>query len=483
MTDNFITKLYYMAIIFTFLPALVVFFVPHSYLYTFAGTFIWILLYALCFFSNKAKFLNFQKRIFKQRNVKIFMCFIAYITLTTIIHNFLGYSLVSWYRRFFYYFNTFCILVMVYLLPVTSLYLNISLKKIIRLLYIVAFVIYCIAIVQYIAFVLHINFLSNVVSLLTNLRFGLEYDEIEAMNIARVFSVFHEPNALAKYVFRYLPLFIVFANCKYKIFNNNFFNNFFKYMMVPLSLYILYLTKSPIYLIFCTIELILILLFIYRKIIIKHFAKVAVVFFLLVAISSFIFVDSSNTTTSSSKSNTTPYIERIQASLKSGTSLYLLTVAEPSLAARVISYVYYIETFKRNPVFGVGYYNSNSYINGIFYKVYIPKTPEILKSYLLNDYPIMCTAVLFTFLAEFGIIGTLLFYMFLFNNIIRLIKIKKYYSGILYYFTLGILFSIIGILCTTFYSSSLAEDNTWLLYGFALLLTTKPLIIKSLDKK
>ena len=455
-----VKNIYYLGFIFLFLPCFVLFFVPHSSIFVHVGLFFWLLLYLYVICKPPELFVPCLKYLLKSRFFIIYLIFLLYIIIDTICHLVLGYSLANWYTNLFSYIRTSYIVLLIYFFPALGLLLNIKLKNIIKLIYIMTFCVCILGLIQYVGFKL---LGINLISFLTNNRYG--YPEWADVYNCKVFSVFKEPSLFAIFIFQYLPVIMKFSLSNFKIFDNKIVNFIFKNLTIPLLFIMLILTKSPIWLIFITIEFIVLMIIIKKKTIIRNSA-VIITFLTIAVLFSFLILLINPINITQEAEQKDRYLSRIVIVVKAKNNMYELVKNEPSLATRLISDVLNIKTFKQNKFFGVGYGNSPSYANRFFVHIDIPLTQEFQQKYTKNKYPGLNSTLLFTFLAEYGLIGTSLFYIFLLFNILLLNKIQKKIYGLHKNMCLSVKYSIIATVCVSFYDFYFGNMLFWLIMGF-----------------
>lgn len=260
--------------------------------------------------------------------------------------------------------------------------------------------------------------------------------------VKRVKSVFTEPAGFASFIFYHLPLIYNIKNIKIGIFKNNIIDRIVKKSFVPIAWVLLILTKSPLFLIFSIIETGII--FIVNNY--KNTKKMLMfVFFIFTTIFSLIFLINSINIEKT-------YLMRIINTVSSlGGNLWNLIYLEPSLATRIINMVNQFILFTQHPFVGVGYWHILDAISLQYLNSPVPLTSEIVSA----EYQIVNLFLLWTFLAETGILGCLLLFRFLFLMIKKCLKIYKYMPPKYKAFWKGCVFMLVNLVVMSWYTYSI----------------------------
>lgn len=458
--------IFYIGFILSFFDSFVLYIVPNTNASIQCAFFIWLSVIVVCLINNHKRFFNFYRRIFKLSLIKVLMCTFLYVFLLSLVHIMLGHY-IAVYRVYLFKFYKFLIACpLLYLYPVLALYLKISLKKIIRIYLLITYIALFIGIIQYISNALNLTFVNFVIDILTNARAG-SYDLNEFNNSKRIFSIFAEPSVIGYFAFINMPLIYHFSVEKYKIFENIYLNKLIKMTFLPVTVLVVILSFSPIGIIFCFFSLWTLLIYKIRKKIAKFFPFLIIIFLVL----SFIcYHNLENNVDSDSV-----VIQRINKTIISISDLSTLVVVEQSFASRLISTQILINVIARNPVFGIGFLNTDCYVDTIFDELPIKYyTLEILKNHMkfANATPIN-ESIFFTTFAETGCIGISLFIYFNILNIILLYRVSKNLFGIEKIFATSLAQCIISILIYSIYTSTLRSVHIWLIYGCSLLCIAK----------
>ena len=143
---------------------------------------------------------------------------------------------------------------------------------------------------------------------------------------------------------------------------------------------------------------------------------------------------------------------------------------EPSLATRVVAYAIQLVAFTKHILFGCGFLNSEIFINPFYIKEAVfTLTPENYIQYSLKPYLVaLSKSSVYTTLAELGIVGLGLYFLFIIKNYILCKKMSKIYYGIKRDFLKGLNKTFISIIFISFYNLGIEHFLIWLLYGVVL---------------
>ena len=460
MIKKYFKILFYISLVFCFLQNFVIFIVPGTNAYIPVGLLFWVPLYICCLFNYK-KFL----RLLKINVYKHFLIFIGFVIITSIIHFVMLRYIASASTYFLRWYKLFIALFLVYLIPFTSIFCKIPQKIVIKIFIICFYVIFILGIINYIGILFNINPIIYIFKILSNCTFGKRGDvlAIGLLKELRVQSIFYEPSSLGQFIFIVMPIIFKISTSKYKIVNNNFINYIIKYSFIPLMYLNLIFTKSPIYLALCLIETFVLLIILNIKHIKRKLPTILFTALFIVLIGLLICcnfeIDFEQV-----------YIGRILKVINNLSSFENLVNAEPSLATRLVAYIQQMRVFLHNPMFGCGQYNLEADLNSYFLSFKLPMTPENYVGYYNRpDLAGVNRSLIWSLLAETGIVGTILYFIFVYLNVKYLTKIKKYFYGIEKDFLTGLYFSIITITIISFYNLVLEAYVVWLLYGLNLL--------------
>lgn len=423
-----------------------------------------LIFYGICCFANPKRFKFFVKRLLHLSTIKAYLCLLLFIILTTLIHICLGtyHAPISYYIVRMYRFFVGSILI--YFMPVFGLFIGFKIKSIIKILYLTLYIILIANIIQYFSYILNIGITEQVINLFTNARSALYvYTEGVKINF-RVYAFFGEPSALGQMIFIFLPFLFNISFSPYSILKNKYLNFIIKQTTIPFLLAVLIFTKSPIYTLFCLIEF-FILLVIKNKLYIKQF-----ILYLIPVLFMFCFVFITfNQQLEVFIENT--FLDRLVKSFVNLTNIYTLIDVEPSLASRFISYYIQIVAFTHNIFFGCGLANIDVFINPFFLN--IPNVPYTLENIIIYN-TVSYTAyvnksMVYTTLAELGLVGCGFFIIFIATSIHLILKLIKLNTSLNKQVLLSILQSYFAIIFIAFYNLDSQNFLVWLAFGFPLI--------------
>ena len=461
---KYLQILYYISLMLTFFTTFVIIIIPGTHANFYVCLLAWLLLYVACFFSNKKHFLDFTKLVFCQIPVKYWLIYLSYILVSTFLHILLGHYKIypSYYIVRFKDF--FIASILIYFLPILSIYLRINIIKILRFFVCMLLFVYIFGLIEYIASLYNVNLVLHIINFFTNARQSMYFDILDTIVKNRVHSLFSEPSALAQFIFIIMPLPINLFFSKYKLFENALTNLIVKKTLMPLTLILLLLTKSPIYLILCFIEFFILVVIVKFQYIKKHIIQVSCTTFILLTL--LIFVSSS--LLNDILINNTIF-SRIQITLDCLGDFKKFSQLEISLATRIVSYVNQIKVFLENFLFGVGMYNAECYLNNKFLNSPLPLTIENYYAYYRNNLLVdLNRSLVYSTLSELGMIGFIIYNFFVIKNMIILRKIKKYYVAIEKCFVHSFYQIILMIIIISFYNLNIETPIIWIIFGFVL---------------
>lgn len=363
--------------------------------------------------------------------------------------------------RYFYYFIFYLLVTMIIPLLYVSLIICKYFKTIfiIKCLLLIYFFVGLVGIIDAIGRFFSVNVLLNMISFISNARYltGLHTISLYAN---RIHGLFEEPGWLAGFIVINLPVIYGLCNSKFRIFDNLIINKFIKKVLPFLMWINIFLTQSPIWLVFALI----LTLFYYYKKIISFIAKHA-----LFIISTCMALIISIMIVSRQIDVSETYINRIIIVIQTLMDVDKFVLLEPSLASRVCSYVNSFRLFLDYPITGIGLGNSKYYIADYFLTSPIPLTIENITklnlSYLTGKVTAFNSSLLWEYLSELGLIGCLIFYSFLYKLIKQLKHISLRYKNIIYIFIQSIAQSIMAIALVSFYDISSLFIHIWIIFG------------------
>ena len=463
MNKNILKIFYYIGFILLFFANWVIFIIPASGANFYVGLLIWLLLIIAGYMLNPDYFNIFFRNVFKLYIVKYYLIFILFCLGTTFVHILIG----SYTANFAFYFvrikNVF-ISILIYFIPVLAIFYNIKPKKIAKIFISFVYAVLIIGIIQYLSYLLNLSFIDYMFNFFTNERIASHFYCLDAMKSGlRINAIFSEPADLCLFLFITMPIIYNVVYSKDFIYKNKYINFFIKNTFFIFMFANIIFSKSPMFGILCIAEFIVIILYNNIHFIKKYFIHVLAS--IIVIISSFCFIYNLN---KQDLSNT--YLSRIIDTLPEITSLEGITKVEPSLGSRLVSFTAQIHIFKNHPFFGVGLYNVEAKLNNTIFSYGLPLTRENLFNAIKesNVVPIN-KCLMFTSLADIGLIGVVLLILFMFKNYICLTKIKNFYTGFEKHFIQGFCGSIIAIFCIAFYTLSIDKPIMWALFGMVVM--------------
>lgn len=460
-------KLYYLCFILMFFDAFVIFVIKESSaMYPISAIMI-SCLYILLIIASPKHFCKFYINIFKSKKLKYYRLFLFYIILTSFAHVLLGFYTaprIYYLNRILKYAIYGLILQM---FPVLALYLKIPCKKIIVIFYGMVYFIFIVGILQYLAYYFKISFVLDFFKIFYNAR-ATELLEIANSNMfeqTRVNSIFSEPSGLGKFIFIVMPLVFNAAFFKLKPFKKHILNILCKRTFILLLLLNLILTKSPIYLVFCSIEFVVLICIFKWNYIKSKLLNIAVIFMIISCITllylqNYLSLENIQDT----------YLNRIIVSISSLGDFNTLVINEPSLATRLTSFYCALKVFSHNVLFGCGLFNFPVFLNKIFLTIKLPITQELMLAYYRKPYLVATDAnMIFIFLAETGIVGTSLFLMYLNKLRSSLVKVSYFQYNVKSGYCSALALSLITLTIVSCYNVGFEFTVAQLIIGMSIL--------------
>lgn len=458
---NVIKKIYISGFLLIFLPMFVIYIVPNTVGFVEVGLIFWIGLYLLALIKCHRKIKNFVFSIIRIKFIKYYLLFFIFATLTTIVHVLKGEYIapVGYYIIRFYKF--FILPSVLFFFPLFSIVYDISLKLIIKILCKILYGVYCIAIIQFFVYYFKFKSLFYVFSFFTNARAAMYRDPFEVFEIVRVHSVFSEPSFLGTFTFVFMPIIFSFLYSENIICKNVFLNYVVKHTFIPLVIVVLFMTKSPIYIILCLIEYIFLVVTKRFDFLKKHFyiscISVFAALIVIVLLSNIIV-------------NTQVYY-RILVVISYLNDFSKLAMFEGSLYSRILSYFLQMQVLFKNIFCGVGVANVGVAVNSIFLQSPMPYTLEAIRNYYMySDRTGINESVVYTNLAQVGIIGFSIYFYFVLLMYKSLGKVKKYLNIQEQNFADGLRGSIITSFIISFYNLGFSSFLLWIIFGLVLLI-------------
>ena len=462
--ENILKKIFLTGLFFLFFKMFVIFIIPGT------GAFIPVFvlfigsLYLCCFFFNFKSFINYLYRVFTIPYFKYYFIFLGFVLITTIVHIILGYYHPPYGRYIIHMKDFFIPVVIVTFMPVLGLFLKVKMKNILKIFYFMIYFVPLVAIIQYLSFVFNISIVSTIIGFFTNLRANV-YGNDTMQDVMRVFSIFGEPSTVGQFIFITMPFIVNIDKIKEKIFSNKYIDKIIKFTILPFSLLAVIFTKSPIYLILCFGGLFVLEAIKYRKLIKKHILTALPLLLVLgiIFISAMVIV---------SVNMADSFLSRITVTVSNMGSMEGLVTEEASLATRIISYYWQFLAFTQNIFFGCGLNNVETFLNviNVHTLTNMPMTPENMKVVLMEPEIIgVNRSFVWSFLAEFGLVGTGLYFIFFFKNLSVVKKLKNIFTSDMHYHTIECIWqSFIMMFIISFYNFQATNTTIWLLYGIVL---------------
>lgn len=472
--------LFFIGFILMFLPCFVIYIVPGtSATFPICSLYITFLLIALLFVKNDF-IKKHLKAIFHIKFIKIYLLYLSFIFLTSITHFLLGSYKAYWHYYLIMIGNFLMSALAVFIFPSFAVALNIKFKHIIKLIYVLIYLVLLIGIIQYLSFVLNIKCLYNAIGMLSNIHLI----NLEALNSVieerRAFSVFSEPSGFGQFLFITLPFVLNIVTTKYKLFNNVLLNNIFKKSIIIIMLLDIVFTKSPIYLVFCVLGIFGLLLFKYKNWIKKYF----LVILIIISIAFCIILQVSVIEPTLIQETYLFRIVKVILSLGHFDNLVLL---EPSLATRLISYHVQIRIFLDNMFCGVGFYNTIAVAGKYFMNSSLPLTVELARGMFATNKNMWGAnpSIVYTQLAEIGIIGFILYCYWQVKMFKVLHFLCKRFCGIEQCFIYSLFQSLILIYVISFYNLYFNFVTVFVFFGIILMVVLyyKNKVLKTNSRK
>ena len=355
-----------------------------------------------------------------------------------------------------------------YLYPLILYPQIISEKDIIKFLYITLYLICLYGLISYTLQICGLGFLDIVQKIVLTRR--------EEFDTARVLSVFEEPSHMGGFLCIVLPFVYKLSLSKYKIFKNNIFNVLIKKSFIPLVILTICFVQSPMWIIFFFI---ITAIYFSKKIfysVKKHIVKVCsiLIILLLLFTISVRAVDINST-----------FLNRITKVVGVLTNWDAIVLADGSFANRILSYGARARLWFEYPITGVGYKNAEYHVAEILTKKMNVAMPKSMKEALINKDGLVRIngSILWILLSDTGLVGFLLFYLFVILSIIKLNKITSYLPNCLPkdYIT-AVKYVYINVICLSIYGTNINTIYIWFFLGLTNVFTlyrTRYLIVKN----
>lgn len=450
---------------------------PFVHFYAVIGLVLLFISFLLLLIFRYKSFISFIKNISlnKRNSFRVYLLYLIYIISITLIFGVFGkVNIVNSFAEIFYR-NIVCMLIC-YLTVAYIVFRYISESLLIKIIYGVLFVILCLGIVDFLAYIFHITPLEWFLKQIHNLNVvvwlqGQAQTEVHSHamvgNLPRAQSIYVEPGFFAENIFLFLPILYHLSLCKYKIFNNKYLNAIVKNTTIPLVWINLILTFSPIWLVGCIISTIIY----FHKKILLFFKKNKIcmlitisMMFVLFNIFSFIKIDLSNT-----------YLNRIEKVCKNFTNIESLIEEEPSLGTRLSSVSNQIYIGFSKPIFGHGHSNKVKLMVDHIAKGKspIPPTGEMIHYILQVEKPMFHSPPVADTFIRYGLVGLILYFGFIIKTILLLKKARRRTTPLTKEFLSGIGGALISYIVLCGYDITPAELQSCLLIGIGIAIIQK----------
>ena len=389
----------------------------------FASVIIIPIIAIIVYILNAKSFNKNMKLLFKKTPFKYFIYLYIWFIITGLIAFIKGY----------YSFGYFIIVVIIgfffrgillYLYPSLVFPKYINFKTLIKFFIISIYIILSIGILEFFASLLDFSPFLDIIRLLSNAA-NIENVIFDVYSfIPRIRSLTLEPGALADFIAACVPFIFNISNCKYKIFKNKYVNFFVKKTIIPMALFCLIMTQSPIGLLFA-IGMILYVSFDRIILYVKKYYAIIIPFIIIISASVIGYI----TTIDLSNSFIIRIFNVIGSILEGNFDEFILV--EPSLATRVLNWLNQLQLWLKHPITGVGFLNRGWILYKQLQYSALPYTPEIKRN--IMEYNGLITAnmtPMTQLLYQTGIIGFLLYIIYMVKNIKYLNKITRYFTNI-----------------------------------------------------
>ena len=332
-----------------------------------------------------------------------------------------------------------------------------SLKFLIKIIIVAIYLICSYGLIEYFLHnILHLNILEPVQHILAGRRYYL-IDNFQPVD-SRLYSVFEEPGYLGGFICINLPIIFNVIFSKYKILKNNILNMILKKSYIPIIFLTTIALKSPIWLLL----IILTTVIYFKKKILKYIPIVVITSMMLLSLLCLPLQKFNLSST---------FINRIFIVSKNLRNFSNLVTEEASLATRLTCYAVRFSIFLKYPFTGIGYRNiETSTYYDTFIGIDIPLTQEIHKNIIYNkSFKNISGAIFWNALSDTGLIGTILFYLFLVLSIKKINIISRMIQNSLQkQFMLGVKNSYIMIILLSIYDIRSNIAYLWFLLGLTL---------------
>lgn len=400
----------------------------------------------------------------------VFVSFLAVITGYYSITSFLIYCVIQLFFRIF----------LVYSFPIIAVPRFINIKFIIKMFFIAYTCIFILGIIEFISAITNMTFITDIIHIISNIQDADRMIISGESNLLRIRSVFSEPGELGQFIAINMPIIYTIIRTKCKIFNNSLLNRVIKTTIIPLMLINLLLTQSPIYILISAIVTIIFFLKDIRNFIIKY-RYFCISMFVIIIVGILIIQSTIDI-------EKTPLIRIIKVvSIFNSFTIEKLILADYSLATRVTNYINQFILFLHHPIFGIGFGNNEHILIAQLNNSPVPLTQEIYVKMATTNRVLINTNVMYLLLHQTGLIGYVLYVIFMLKTSKLFKNAKKYFTGIERMFLDGLSKTIICILLiSSIYNITIFHTYLWVFAGLAgsvLLIIRKKGIIDERETK
>ena len=409
-----------------------------------------LFIFALIKFKDLNRIINFA---YKKTPFKYLIWFLIYLLLTSFFHGD-STTTIKILRRIFLIITLIIIPVLMYALIFVPRF--ISFFKVFKVFVHTTFWILLYGVIDY-TFRIVFHTKPPLYNILCSRNYynTIRYESFNGSSeiLERACSIFFEPSFFATFIFLFLPMIYVLLKSKIKILNNSMLNLTLKLLLLILAWTCLFLTKSPIYIIF---SIIYTFLFFFNDIL-KMLKKYPLKVFLSLLLLCFSFSLISTTKN--------PIMYRMQKIVSSLGRIESLIIADTSFATRILATENTFMAFKSVPLLGCGYGNGNDIMYKQYRKTKTPLTEEIITKQMLINKEAPSPNIFWSMLLQTGIIGTALLFTFFIKSILVALKIQKYFVAKENIFVKILILIAINYIIISFYWSIDTYPMMWFIFG------------------
>ena len=463
---NNLRVFYYITFLLLFFQTFVIYFAK--------GTYANIPIYAFCIYAigillllNLKKSMLYVSKLLKLPTVRTQVLFVVISLLVSLLHIFMGHYTSVFFYYLFCFIKFYTYFIGIYFFILIAPLFKVKTRSLIRLFYYGILIIYIVAVIQYLSYILNITFIQNIINFITNERqtlyqfFG-SYETYQK-NL-RVFSLFREPSVASEFIFITMPFIINLSKLHVKLFKHKILDKTIKILMPVLMFAVLFLAKSPIFIILCLIEFFILIAKKYFNFIKQHLVSLLVIFLALISIMIYFFLTPENIEALVPEF----VLKRIKVTIDCFGNYDLLAWKEASLATRIYSYMNQFLIFMHFPLIGAGLYNSEAYVATHIINNPLPMTEENMYQTFINaGFTGINRCLAYELLSDLGIIGAICYINFVARHIITAKRLLKIIDPKEYYFLYSVWQSLILISIISFYNLSFKNlPLIWIIFAF-----------------